>query len=92
ALEDSLSEEAWGRKLGAATGLVGLGHLETALPIFEAALGTDNEYLRLYAIQVLEGVGPEDPMVKVLLKKGLEDESNYVVRCAHHGLGMPPKR
>ena len=90
ALKAALAQEDWGRRLGAATGLVGLGRFEESLPTFEDAMRNDNEFVRLYAIQVLEKIGPTNPKCKDLLEEGLQDPNKYVIRCAHHGLGMPP--
>ena len=75
-------------KLGAARGLVLLGHTDEAMPVLEQALTHEDEYARLSAVETLEIIGVEYPGVRHLLETVMEEKGGYARRVAAPNLGV----
>lgn len=73
-------------RLGAAYALAKWGRAGDVLPVLLDATIDSDPYVRLYAVQVLEAMGPAAAPAKKQMQALLEDENKYVIRVATHAL------
>lgn len=83
-----LESEEVAHRLGACTVFVVRNRGAEALPTLEALMSDENEFVRLYASQLLERLGTEDSAVKALLQSANADANNYVKRTSDHALNL----
>jgi hypothetical protein len=88
ALLKALERNEISAKLGAARGLVLLGHVDKAMPVLKEAITHENEYARLSAVETLEIVGIEYPGVRKLLETVMKEKGGYPRRVAAPNLGI----
>jgi N-sulfoglucosamine sulfohydrolase len=92
ALEDALGHSSATARVAAASALCALSRPESAVPVLIEAMAHPHFAIRLRAIETLSALDPKPAEVLQTLNAALEDDHQYVVRIARHGLGLPPKR
>jgi len=85
-LEQTLGHASVAVRLAAAQALCRLGTQEEALPHVLAAMSGEDPYVRLYAVQILEEIGPESDDVRNSLEGALSDDFKNVAHVAQHAL------
>ncbi len=75
-------------RLGASTVFVVRNRGAEAVPALEELMSDANEFVRLYASQLLERLGTEDSNVLALLQAAKSDLNNYVKRTSDHALSL----
>ncbi|MFO7974731.1 MAG: sulfatase-like hydrolase/transferase [Candidatus Hydrogenedentota bacterium] len=88
ALRKALQSNKISAKLGAARGLVLLGHIEETMPVLEQAITHDNKFARLSAVETLEIIGVEYPGVRNALETVMKEKGGYPRRVAAPNLGI----
>jgi len=86
ALAKALDRPEISAKLAAAGALCRLGKTDLGLPVALDAMKHENPFARLFAVEILEQVGPKDPAVKEALEIATKDDNDYVTRIAKHAL------
>jgi HEAT repeat protein len=74
-------------RIAAADALSRLGRIEEALPVLARGLQDENEWARLHAATVLDGLGSKADPVRDVLKAAAADKNEYVRRVIEHALG-----
>ncbi len=87
ALEGVLGNSSPSVRLGAARALCELGRQDSALPVVLGAMDDSNEFVQLYAAQILEDLSPRPASATAALELVLETKSKYATRVAQHALG-----
>lgn len=85
-LKAALSDSSGAVRVAAADVLMKLIRDEAAMAVLVAGLKSDNEWVRLAAVQALDGLGRDALSVKGDIQAVLEDTNQYVVRVAQHAL------
>ena len=62
------------------------GRVDEALPTLIDAMGSDNEWVRLRAINALDRLDGRAAPAESALREALEDPNDYVVRVAEHAV------
>jgi uncharacterized sulfatase len=73
-------------RVAAADVLCRLGRVDEAIPTLVEVLGSENEWVRLRAINVLDRLDGLAAPAGPAIRKALEDPNNYVVRVAEHAI------
>lgn len=73
-------------RVAVADALARAGQPELALPMLRAELKSDNEYLRLAALNVLDRMGDKARPALADFRTALKDANQYVVRVAEHAV------
>ena len=73
-------------RIAAARAVVFIGNDVRALPVLQEMLGHSDEWVRLYAAQVLDEMGEKGRPAMPSLKRALGDSNKYVVRVANRAL------
>ncbi|QDV35023.1 sulfatase-like hydrolase/transferase [Tautonia plasticadhaerens] len=92
-LASSLEDPAPWVRVAAADALARLGRVDEAMPALVDAMGSDNEWVRLRAINVLDRLDGLASPAEEVIRGALDDPNNYVVRAAEHaveGIGAGP--
>jgi uncharacterized sulfatase len=71
-------------RIAAADALSGLGRLEEALPVLARGLKDENEWARLHAATVLDGLGAKAAPVREAIRAASNDKNEYVKRVIEH--------
>ena len=71
-------------RVAAADALSRLGRLDSALPALARALQDPNDWVRLHAITVLDGLGSKADPVRDGIKAASSDKNDYVRRVVEH--------
>jgi hypothetical protein len=74
-------------RIAAADALSQLGRVEEALPALARGLKDENEWARLHAATVLDGLGAKADPVRDTIKAAADDKNEYVRRVIEHALG-----
>ena len=74
-------------RIVAAEALARLGQADQALPVLVAALGHEDPWVRLYAVNVLDRLGPQARPALESLTGGQADRNEYVRRVVEHAVG-----
>jgi arylsulfatase A-like enzyme len=86
ALRKAMEDPAPDVQIAAADALCRIGRIEEALPVLGRALKHENEWARLRAANVLDGLGPKAAPVEAELRAAAKDRNNYVQRVIEHAL------
>jgi len=73
-------------RIGAADALCKLGNVNAALPVLRAALADANEWVRLRAINVIDGLDARARTLRAEIRAAKKDKNHYVVRVATKAL------
>ncbi|RUL87074.1 DUF229 domain-containing protein [Tautonia sociabilis] len=73
-------------RVAAADALARLGRDDSALPPLINALASDNDWVRLLAINVLDRLDERASPAEAALRTALKDPNDYVVRVAEHAV------
>ncbi len=87
-LQTALTDETPVVRFAAARALAKLDRVDLSLPILEAGLRHEDEWVRLNAAQVLDELGEAARPSIAALKSVMTDDNKYVVRVANHALNM----
>lgn len=74
-------------RVAAADALSRLGRVQDALPVLVHGLKDENEWVRLHAATVLDGLGAKADPVRDALKAAAGDKNEYTRRVIDHALG-----
>jgi HEAT repeat protein len=85
-LRKALEDPAPDVQIAAADALCRIGRIEEALAVLVRALKHENEWARLRAANVLDGLGPKALPVEAELRAAAKDRNNYVQRVIEHAL------
>jgi len=91
ALKAATSDRSSTVRVAAADALCRLGQGGQAVPVLATALEDPNEWVRLYAINVLDRLDQQAHPAKAAIEQCREDKNQYVVRVVEHALaGLKP--
>jgi hypothetical protein len=85
-LAKALSDGSPSVRIAAADALSRLGRFEETLPVLVRGLQDENEWARLHAATVLDGLGAEADPVRDAIKAAATDKNEYVRRVVEHAL------
>jgi N-sulfoglucosamine sulfohydrolase len=86
ALRAALADASPTVRVAAADALYRIEEHEAAVPVLIKGVQDDNEWVRLYAANVLDRLGDRARPAAEALRKAREDKNPYVVRVAEHAL------
>lgn len=87
ALRKALEDPSPDVRIAAADALCRIGRLEEALPVLGRDLKHENEWARLRAANVLDGLGPRAEPLREEIRAAAKDKNAYVQRVVEHALG-----
>ena len=74
-------------RIAAADAISRLGRIDEALPVLARGLKDENEWARLHAATVLDGLGSKADPVRDAIKAAAGDKNDYVRRVIEHAVG-----
>jgi len=83
----ALGDSSVSVRIAAADALSRLGRLGEALPVLARGLQDENEWARLHAATVLDGLGAKADPVKEAIQAASKDKNEYVKRVIEHATG-----
>jgi HEAT repeat protein len=76
----ALGDASLSVQVAAAQALAGLGRLDVALPALARALQSENEWVKVQALNVLDELGPKAAPVRAAVEALKSDQGEYVKR------------
>jgi uncharacterized sulfatase len=83
----ALGDESPSVRIAAADALSQRGRIDESLPVLARSLQDENEWVRLHAATVLDGLGAKADPVRDALKAAARDKNDYIRRVLEHALG-----
>jgi HEAT repeat protein len=78
-------------QVAAAQALVGFGRLDVALPALPRALQSDNEWVKVQALNVVDELGPKAASIRAAVEALKSDKGEYVKRLVERILSHGSK-
>ncbi len=85
-LEHALNDSTPAVQIAVARALLRMGESTIALPVLISSLEHHDEWVRLYAAQILDEAGEQGRSAIPFMHKALGDTNKYVVRVVNHAL------
>lgn len=85
-IQTAFEDDSPAVRIAAARAAARMGQPSLAVPVLIRALQHQDEWVRLYAAQILDEMGEESRNAVPALHESLRDENKYVVRVVNHAL------
>jgi len=85
-LVKALGDSSTSVQIASAQALAGLGRLDVALPALSRALASDNEWVKVQALNVVDDLGPKAAPIRAAVEALKSDKGEYVKRLVAHAL------